>query len=303
MADDLIAAEENLDVSFHTTITGIREISDGWEIDVVGRGGIGQLRASVLVDASGDAITAGMLGAETSIAPGGNLQRPAYVFGVFRSGSASEEENLATAGWIVRGISSGALPQAAMGLAFRPSGREGEWFGTLDLDGGFFSGATGAIGYDPLNGGVISALEAEGRRIAATVVRWLAGNAPGWRGAYINQWPARAGIRESRRWIGENVLTGADVLASVLPEQTVALATWPLEFRENTRGPKLKFPVDERPAGIPRGCLRPLGRKRIWVAGRCISTDHAAQASIRVMGTCFAMGEAAGKLAATEALA
>jgi len=33
------------------------------------------------------------------------------------------------------------------------------------------------------------------------------------------------------------------------------------------------------------------------VAGRCISADHAAQASIRVMGTCFATGEAAGRAA------
>ncbi|RYD49785.1 MAG: FAD-dependent oxidoreductase, partial [Verrucomicrobiaceae bacterium] len=44
-------------------------------------------------------------------------------------------------------------------------------------------------------------------------------------------------------------------------------------------------------------CLKPSGIGKLFVAGRCISTDHDAQASIRVMGTCFATGEAAGNAA------
>lgn len=51
--------------------------------------------------------------------------------------------------------------------------------------------------------------------------------------------------------------------------------------------------------------LEVLGRKIAsdimrWLAGRCISTDHDAQASVRVMGTCFATGEAAGRAAAHD---
>lgn len=36
----------------------------------------------------------------------------------------------------------------------------------------------------------------------------------------------------------------------------------------------------------------------LWSAGRCLASDHAAQASIRVIGTCLATGEAAGIAAA-----
>ena len=81
-------------------------------------------------------------------------------------------------------------------------------------------------------------------------------------------------------------------------DDEIALATWPMEFRETPRGPKLRFPEGNRPAGIPLRCLKPAGIDRLFVAGRCISADHDAQASIRVMGTCFATGEAAGRAAA-----
>ena len=114
-------------------------------------------------------------------------------------------------------------------------------------------------------------------------------------------WPARAGVRESRRWIGETLLTGADILSGRRFVDEIALATWPLELRETAKGAKLRFPEDDRPAGIPLGSLRVKGEDRLFVAGRCLSCDHDAQASIRVMGTCFATGQAAGLAAAARA--
>ena len=127
---------------------------------------------------------------------------------------------------------------------------------------------------------------------------WLARRTVFWKDAYISHWPAGAGVRESRRWIGGHVLIGAELLAGARFEDEIALATWPMEFRETTRGPKLRFPEGNRPAGIPLRCLVPAGSEALFVAGRCISTDHDAQASVRVMGTCFATGEAAGRAAA-----
>jgi len=49
---------------------------------------------------------------------------------------------------------------------------------------------------------------------------------------------------------------------------------------------------------IPCRCLLPLRIERLLVAGRCISTTHEAMGAIRVMATCMAMGEAAGRAAA-----
>ena len=43
--------------------------------------------------------------------------------------------------------------------------------------------------------------------------------------------------------------------------------------------------------------LRVRGYENLWAAGKCLSADALAHASARVAGTCWAMGEAAGKAA------
>ncbi len=48
---------------------------------------------------------------------------------------------------------------------------------------------------------------------------------------------------------------------------------------------------------VPVGVLRVKGFSNLLVAGRCISADHDAHASVRVMPACYMTGEAAGTLA------
>jgi hypothetical protein len=293
IADAMIAAEPLLEARFHREVAGITRKADAWEIHLSGREGARCHRARCLVDASGDAVAASLLDLAFEMAPAVSLQRPAYVFGVRGPSPLDDGLRLRTAGLLVEGVKSGALPGDALGLTFRASGRDGEVFGTLDL-----TGADDAAGYDPLDPVCLGALESRGREVAAAAVRWLAGVDAAWRGAHISHWPVRAGIRESRRWTGEYVLTAGDILNGRRFDDEIALATWPMEMRETAKGPKLRFPVNDQPAGIPLRCLKPAGSERLFVAGRCISADHEAQASIRVMGTCFATGEAAGRAAA-----
>lgn len=295
IADELVAAEPRLEVRLHTEVAGVARDAQGWDIRLVGRAGDRAVSARSLVDASGDAAVAGWLGEGFVMESAMHLQRPAYVFGVRRPCGVLEEFPLRTSALLVEGVRAGAVHEDALGLCFRSSGRAGEIFGSLDLTGG-----NTTRDFDPLDAACLGALETRGRKIAADAVRWLAERDEVWRGCYISHWPVRAGVRESRRWIGEYVLTGQDLLAGRRFEDEVALATWPMEFRETARGPKLRFPVENRPAGIPLRCLKPAGIERLFVAGRCISADHEAQASIRVMGTCFATGEAAGRAAARE---
>jgi len=296
IADALVSAEPLLETRLHTEVVAVSrgdQQDEPWKISVADRSGGHTLRARSLVDASGDAMVAALLngGAEMTESP--RLQRPAYVFTVRNEKLLDEAARLQTAGLIVEGMRAGDLPTAALGISFRASGRAGEIFATLDLSGG--------EAYDPLDPGCLSGLEMDGRATASKAMAWLAAKSDFWRSSYISQWPVRAGVRESRRWIGETILTGADLLAGRRFADEIALATWPMEFRENPRGPKLRFPEGDRPTGIPLGCLMPRGIGRLFVAGRCISTDHEAQASIRVMGTCFATGEAAGRAAAESA--
>jgi FAD dependent oxidoreductase len=293
IADDLVSREERLETVFHTEVSGVSRDGDDWKISLAGRPGTGQILARSLVDASGDAVVAEWIGGNHAVAPAAVLQRPAYVFGVHGAALLGDESRLRISGLLVEAVRSGAVPQEAMGLSFRASGRLGEIFGTVDLPGGHRG-----EDFDPLDPACLSALEMQGRTIAVAVLRWMSERDADWRNSYISHWPLRAGIRESRRWIGEYVLTGADLLEGSRFDDEIALATWPMELRENAKGPKLRFPDDNRPCGIPGRCLRPAGIDHLFVAGRCISADHDAQASIRVMGTCFATGEAAGRMAA-----
>lgn len=294
IADDLVKAESTLSVQWHTEVIGVRREQDHWEIDWACRGSLGKTICRALVDASGDAVTADWVGGSSEISS--RLQRPAYVFGIQGVASFPDEARLMISGMLVEGVRSRALPKSALGLSFRGSGRPGELFGTLDLEGGEQDTV-----YDPLDAVGLSALEAEGRRVAASVVEHLRQADDAWSSAFISQWPVRAGIRESRRWSGRDRLSGAQIEAGTRFEDEIALATWPMELRESARGPKWRFPREDRPTGIPLGCIRVPEHDDLFVAGRCISVDHEAQASIRVMGTCFATGQAAGLAAALRA--
>ena len=293
IADEMLAAEPMLETLFHAEVCGIERDADEWRISLTHRTDCTRLASSSIVDASGDAVVAAWLGRECAVAPAEKLQRPAYVFGVRCAAAIDEAARLRISGRLCEGIREGLLPPEALGLTFRASGRLGEVFGTLDLTGNM-----NGRDFDPLDASCLSGLEFTGRQVAAAVVRYLAGHDATWSDSYISHWPARAGIRESRRWVGEYVLTGEDLLESRHFDDEIALATWPMEMRETAKGPKLRFPTEDLPAGIPLRCLKPAGIDRLFVAGRCISADHEAQASIRVMGTCFATGEAAGRAAA-----
>ncbi|RYD27036.1 MAG: FAD-dependent oxidoreductase [Verrucomicrobiaceae bacterium] len=296
IADEITASETSLETLFHTEVLAVRRDGDRWHVTVGGRGGVHDISATALVDASGDAVVAGFLGGGAEMTESPGLQRPAYVFGVQGMDGFDDAARLRTAGWMVEGVRKGVLPKTALGLSFRASGRAGEIFGSLDLTGG-----ESASAYDPLDPRCLSSLESGGRKIAGEALRFLSHNSEGWEKAYISQWPVRAGVRESRRWIGEYVLTAEDLLAGRRFDDEIALATWPMELRETVKGPKLRYPPGNVPAGIPLRCLQPRGIPGLFVAGRCLSADHEAQASIRVMGTCFATGGAAGMAAAETA--
>ena len=63
----------------------------------------------------------------------------------------------------------------------------------------------------------------------------------------------------------------------------------------------MKFFDQPVPGNIPLRCLKSAEIPGVFFAGRCISATHEALASVRVMGTCFATGQAAGKAAAAYA--
>lgn len=111
------------------------------------------------------------------------------------------------------------------------------------------------------------------------------------------------GTRESRRLVGDYMLTENDILSNGEPEDGVAYGGWPMD--EHTAGgfrAKGEIPSKVRSFdglyGIPYGCYVSKTIENMMMAGRNISATKLAMGSTRVMGTCAVGGEAAGTAAA-----
>lgn len=111
------------------------------------------------------------------------------------------------------------------------------------------------------------------------------------------------GKRESRRCIGDHILTQNDVRAEGKFEDIVAYGGWsmddhfPAGFRYKDGYPTIFHPAPS-PFGIPYRCLYSKNIENLFFAGRNISGTHAALSATRVMATCSMLGQAVGTAAA-----
>jgi hypothetical protein len=292
LADDMARAESpRLDVRLHSEITA----ADADTLTFVCRGGFRQAQARSWVDATGDGTLAALRGAPFEMEPAAHLQRPAFIFalGGVPPAMLDDDGRFRLARRIVTAVRSGTLPAALLGAHFRASPQAGEAFVTIDL--------AGDDRFDPLDADCLTRLEMEGRALGEGLADFLRREAEGFAAAYIAAWPARVGVRESRRIVGRYRIEADDIIAGAEFPDTVAYSAWPMEFRETASGPRLRFPVEERSCGVPLRSLRARDDERLFMAGRCLSCSHQAQAALRVIGTCLATGEAAGLAAAIAA--
>jgi hypothetical protein len=186
------------------------------------------------------------------------------------------------------------------GAIVRPQRHAGEWRVNVtqlkNADGSAVDG-TDAVS--------LSRAETEGRRQAIDYLRFLRARVSGFEHAYLLEIAPQVGIRETRRLIGEHVLSGDDVVACADFADTIGVNGWPLELHV-AGDVEWRWP----PAGsrgfnqLPLRMLLPAdvdnvrAPRNVVVAGRCASMTHEGQSAARVSGGCFVMGQAAGTLAA-----
>lgn len=111
------------------------------------------------------------------------------------------------------------------------------------------------------------------------------------------------GKRESRRFVGQHVLTQQDVMNSTAFEDAIAYGGWPIDIHpaEGVDAPNEEPCVQHIVPylyDIPlRACVSSTVRNLMF-AGRNISATHVAFASTRVMATCGVVGQGVGTAAA-----
>jgi hypothetical protein len=106
------------------------------------------------------------------------------------------------------------------------------------------------------------------------------------------------GKRESRRYVGDHILTQNDIRAEGRFEDLVAFGGWPMDDHHpggfKYTGDPTVFHDGPSPYGIPYRCLYSKNIDNLYFAGRNISVTHAALSSTRVMATCALLGQAVG---------
>ncbi len=134
------------------------------------------------------------------------------------------------------------------------------------------------------------------RQQIGDICKYLINYVPGFENAHILRTAPFLGIRETRRIVGKYVMNREDILSCAKFDDAVAVASYPLDIHHAEGGGcTLEWSGDCY--DIPYRSLLPSNVENLLVAGRSISTTHEAMSAIRVMSSCMAMGEAAGRAA------
>ncbi|GAA1273710.1 FAD-dependent oxidoreductase [Arthrobacter pascens] len=252
--------------------------------------------AKVLIDSSGEGELAWRAGATLDNSEGLDKLQPATA--TFRVGGVADEtaSTKEIHSLIAKAVKSGeyALPRL-----------EGSIHAT-NIPGVKHANMTRVSGKDLTDPWDLSWAEQEGRRQSWEYVRFLQDKVPGYSQSYLLHTSSRIGVRETRRLVGEYVLSGEDFFGGLSHSDDIARCGAPIEDHGTGAVTRWEYvggisEPDDSTYGIPYGTLLPADTDGLLVAGRFFSATHEAHASARSIAQCTAMGQAAGTAAAMAA--
>lgn len=287
LADRLLTAEKNLGVLYHSMACGVEV--DGGRIAAVlvaNKAGISRIRAKVIIDCTGDADIAAWAGAPVEKAP--ELQ-PLTLH--FRVGNVKRMPDISKncRAALEKAHERGELPMFyGPGVMFMFSPTEIYVHGIR----------VPADASDPAE---LTRAEMQGRADAWAMFEAWKREVPGFEDSYFQSAAPYIGVRETRRIVGQHVLTEDEIMATKPFDDAIATGCWYLDQHPNklTLGSANAVPKQQpAPYDIPYRSLVPQKVSNLLVAGRCHSTTRLAQSSTRVTVTAMALGEAAAVAAA-----
>ncbi len=165
----------------------------------------------------------------------------------------------------------------------------------MTYDGVLHFNTTRVVKKNPTDAFAVTDAELEARDQVFELLNFLKENAESMKNAYLLSTAPQIGVRESRMIEGEYVLTEADCLAFRKFDDSIAVSNYEIDIHnpEGTGTSHYFFP-DGKYFTIPYRSLIPKNVDNLLVAGRCISSDHEAQASYRIMPIVANIGEGAG---------
>jgi len=286
------ALEAGVRLRLHTFCLDVQKEGDRVTgIVVGGKSGMGLITGKVFVDASGDADLCFRAGAPFQ--PAGEDGPAQSLTTTFRLGNVDEERALK----VKRADLVRMMKEANLSGEFRLPREEGSVHRT-PLRGVVATNMTRVAYVDGTDPVELTRAEVEGRKQAMEYVRFLRQRIPGYEQAYLINFSTQIGIRETRRVYGDYRLTREDVLSARHFPDAVAQCGAPIEDHHPGSDTRWEYLPTGATYDIPLRSLIPQAVANVLTAGRCLSATHDAHASVRSMGQCMAMGQAAGTAAA-----
>lgn len=288
---DRLCAEAGVDVLLHAFVNGATRDRDRIvEVSWQDHAGVHTVRAKAFVDASGEGDLAFFVDAATRYGNDGmvNLGTLGTRFGGIPRDVTITADRLAEA--VAAGISVGKGPFT----------KDRSVMTRLPISGDAVCYVASAD-YDPRDAASFSAAERSGREQAWAYLEAIR-TIPGCEKAYLVSTGPEFGTRESRHIEACYRLTWEDVVQGRTVDDSIALGAWGVEWHDRkTFESSFVYPPDKGTYEIPLRCLMSRDTTNLLAAGRLADADQKAGASVRVMGTAFATGQAAGVAAAVFA--
>lgn len=153
-------------------------------------------------------------------------------------------------------------------------------------------------GYSGVDGMDLGKAEIEGRRQMRQIIKLLREKVPGCENAKIRSIGTQIGVRESRRVKGRAYLRRDAFIKHEKFPNGIARCMYPIDIHIPDSPDHAPFMPRGEWYEIPYGCIVANDVDNLLLGGRVISTDHAINASIRVMPPACSTGQAAGMAAA-----
>lgn len=175
----------------------------------------------------------------------------------------------------------------------------GPWFGGLEKDIAWVN--TTRVYGDASVAAELTRAEMQARQDVFAIAAYFKEHLPGFAQSRLLQTSTQIGVRETRRMLGEHVLTAGEIRRCASFADSIAVGCWPIDVHPPKGEVGVHAMYVPLPYGIPFRSLIPRQVEGLLAGGRCISVTREALGSTRVGATCAATGQAAGVAAALAA--
>lgn len=284
-----MVAEASIDLLFHAYIFRVEKCEEHIaSIMVATKSGEIQIKANYFIDATGDAQLAYLAGCPTVLGrESDHLCQPMTL--CFRVGNVDVEKFYASR----ERLKIAHAQSLEAGELINP--RENILVFKTPIHNVLHFNTTRVVRKNPVSPEEVTEAEVLARKQVYEIYEFMKKHADGLEDSFLMMTAAEIGVRESRMIVGDYVLTEQDCKNCAKFEDAIAACNYDIDIHnpEGTGTSHYYFPAGEYYT-IPYRSLIPMGVSNMLVAGRCISSDHGAQASYRIMPVVCCIGEAAG---------